>query len=218
MSITPITQTELREELVVFLRNQDILSISERGVTTTTAEGTLSGTATITIARSNVKNIRSITIDAVSKAFGTDYSVNYDSSGNCVITFTSNQTGDYVVSYDYGSDKIYPDYPRTDLKLASYPRIALHDIQLNTTPGGFGDVFESNVLFSVTIFTHDDGDYDLITLIQNTRNAFLNNRSSFYNLKLITTVNQGPEIKSGDRNQVISQITLDITSQFQYEK
>ena len=115
----------IKQEQVVFLRNQNILSTTVRGVTTASATGTLSGTVTITIARTNVKNIRSVTVASVAKYLGTDYTVDYDHASGCVITFGSNQTGAYAVSHDYGSDKIYPDFPRDDLTIDSYPRIAV---------------------------------------------------------------------------------------------
>ncbi|MFW6130754.1 MAG: hypothetical protein ACOC56_06160 [Atribacterota bacterium] len=103
---------EIKEELCVFLRNQDILSTTQRGVTNTTKTGTLSSEDTITISKSDVKNIRSIEVASTSKSFGKDYLVDYNNASGCVITFNSNQTGDYTVDYDYGSDSIYPDFPR----------------------------------------------------------------------------------------------------------
>ena len=57
----------IKKEQVDFLRNNDVFTITQRGVTTTTQEETLSAETTITIDKTNVKNIRSITVGGVSK-------------------------------------------------------------------------------------------------------------------------------------------------------
>ena len=174
--------TQIKQEQLVFLRNNDVFSVGERGVTTTTQEDTLSGTATITIDKTTVKNIRSITVASVSKYVGIDYTVDYKHVTGCLITFGSNQTGAYVVTYDYGTDKIYPDFPRDDLTINSYPRIAVDVINAPIQPFGIGgDTFISDVAFTVVVF--DDDSDDLDSYIQTMKDLYENNAKNFYYTK-----------------------------------
>jgi len=198
----------IKQEQLVFLRNQDIFSVSERGVTTANATGTLSGTNTITIAVSAIKNIRSVTVDAVAKSFGTDYTVAYNAA-NCVITFTSNQTGDYTVPYDHGTDKIYPDFPRDDLTIDSYPRIAIDLLNISTEAFGIGgEDFISDIPFTVVVYSDKSNDLD--GYIDSIRSAYLSNAKGFYYLRFVKPTLVGPTINSQDKKDEIMQKNLDL--------
>jgi len=205
--------TSIKQELVTFLRNQNILTIAQRGVTTASATGTLADENTITIARSNVKNIRSITVASVSKSLGTDYTVNYNHASGCIITFTANQTGNYSVSYDYGSDKIYPDFPRDDLDINSYPRIAMDILSIDTDAFGIGgSQFISNINFTVVVYADDLDDID--SYIQAIKTAFESNAKTFYYLGFIKPILTGPCISSPDRSDEIMQRNIDFQAMF----
>ena len=203
----------IKQEQVVFLRNQDIFTVGSRGVTTANATGTLSGTKVITISRTNVKNIRSITVDAVSKSLGTDYTVDYNHATGCVITFGTNQTGDYIVSHDYGTDKIYPDFPRDDLTIGSYPRIALDILNVTTDAFGIGgSQFISNVAFTIVVY--DDSSDDIDGYIQTIKDAYVTNAKNFYYLKFIKPTLIGPTINSQDKKNEIMQKNIDLVGMF----
>lgn len=205
--------SNIKQELVTFLRNQNILTIAQRGVTTASATGTLADENTITIARSNVKNIRSITVASVSKSLGTDYTVNYNHASGCVITFTANQTGNYSVSYDYGSDKIYPDFPRDDLDINSYPRIAMDILSIDTDAFGIGgSQFISNINFTVVVYADDLDDID--SYIQAIKTAFESNAKTFYYLGFIKPTLTGPCISSFERSDEIMQRNIDFQAMF----
>ena len=79
---------EFTEEMTVFLRNQNIFSVSERGVTTQTDEfdgDTIE--VDFQIDRINVKNVRSVSVGGTLQSFGTDYLVDYaDDNGKTTIT------------------------------------------------------------------------------------------------------------------------------------
>lgn len=199
---------EIKEELVVFLRNQGILSTSVRGVTNTQDTGTFSSDSSYLINRTNVKNIKSVTIASTSKSFGTDYTVDYyfDDSGTrkCKISFVSSETGAYTIDYDYGTDKIWPDFPRDDLSISSYPRIAVDVISITTQPFGIGGNEDlSNILFSVQVFGTSTS--DLNTYQKSIRTKFLENRKTFFNLGFITPVGTGPLIDDAKRQEIMSQ-------------
>lgn len=208
--------TEIKEEIIVFLRNSDVFSTSTRGVTTTNQTGSLSSQTTITIALTTVKNIRSVSVASVSKLLGEDYTVDYNHASGCVITFNTSQSGSYDVSYDYGSDKIYPDFPRDDLSISSYPRIAADVINVVTEPFGIGGTsFISNVTFTVVVYAAKTNDID--SYIHAIKTAFVNAPKSFYYLKYVKPVGIGPLIASQNRNDEIYQRNIDLMGMFNTE-
>ena len=130
MTVTGLIDiAEAEEELSVFIKNNDIMTITTRGVATVTATGTFASDSSFVIANSNVRNIRSVTVGGSPLTFGTDYTVDYhflDTTYKCKITFTAAQTGAYSIPYDHGtSDKIYTDWPQDTLSISSYPRIVI---------------------------------------------------------------------------------------------
>lgn len=202
----------IKSEIISFLRNSDVLPTSVRGVTTTTDTGTFSADLTHLINVSNIKNIRSITIDAAPLVFGTDYTydIDYNDSGTikCQITFTTAQTGDYVITYDYGSDKIYPDFPRDDLSIDSYPRIAA-DI-LSSTSNSFGiggNAFISSYLMTVVVYS--DNVDDIEDYIQTIKDSLINNANDFYYLNYVKPSSIGPVIEDPERSNEIVKRNID---------
>ena len=175
----------------------------------------LSGTKVITISTAGVKNIRSITVAAVSKSLGTDYTVAYGVTST-VITFGANQTGDYVVSHDYGTDSIFPDFPRNDLTINSYPRIAVDIQNVDTDALGIGgDNFISNVAFTIVVY--EDNTDDIDGYIQTIKTAYMANAKTFYYLKFIKPTLIGPTIKSLDRSDEIMQKNIDLLGMFEVD-
>ncbi len=206
----------IKQEQVVFLRNQDVFSISERDVLTTTATGTLSGTKVITISKTNVRNIRSITVAAVSKYVGIDYTVDYINASGCVITFGANQTGDYIVSHDYGTDKIYPDFPRDDLTINSYPRIAMDILNVSIDAHGIGgSQFISNIAFTIVIYSDNSDDLD--SYINTIKELYVTNAKEFYYMKFIKPTLIGPTINSPDKKDEIMQKNIDLLGMFEVD-
>ncbi len=210
----------IKQEQIVFLRNQDILTITQRGVTTATVTGTFDADSSYLINVSNGKNIRSITVGGSPLAFGTDYTVNYnyDDSGTTKIkiTFTSAQTGGYSIPYDYGTDKIYPDFPRDDLTIDSYPRIAMDIMTVSTDAFGIGgSQFISNITFTVVVYADDTDDID--GYIQAIKDAIRGNAKLFYYVNFVKPTITGPLINSPDRSDEIMQRNTDFQALFQEE-
>lgn len=209
---------KIKQEQLVFLRNNDVFSVAERGVTTTTKEASLSGTDTITISAVAVKNIRSITVGGTPKYVGIDYTVVYPKKGvvDCVITFGSNQTGAYVVTYDYGTDKIHPDFPRNDLTISSFPRIAVDILNAPIEPFGIGgDSFISDV--ALTIVVYSDNSDDLDSYIQTIKDLYVANSKNFFYLNFVKPSLIGPTINSPDKKDEIMQKNIDILGMFNVE-
>src|SRR3990167_9276630 len=131
----------LRNELCNFLRYSDVLSTTIRGVTRVTGETWtvgVGGEATHTLANNPVRDIKSLTINSTTKYYLRDYTLNFTTG---VITWNTAliQNDVVLVTYDYGSgDKIYPDFPRDDLRLTSFPRIGIELTSVTTEPLGLG--------------------------------------------------------------------------------
>ena len=203
----------IKQEQVNFLRNQDIFSTTIRGVTTQTDTGTFSAAATHTLATNptTAKNIRSVVVAGVTLIYGEEYTVNFLTG---VISFVSSQTGAYTISYDGGnSDSIYPDFPRDDLTINSYPRIAVDVMSAPIDAFGIGgDTFISNV--SMTIVVFDDNSDDLDSYINTIKELYVTNAKNFFYLKFIKPTLIGPTINSPDKKNEIMQKNIDIMGMF----
>lgn len=220
--MSTIDYTAVRNEILRFVRNSDVLTVAERGVTTTTASGSLTAATSLLINVSNVKNIRSITIDAAPIVYGRDYTYNldYNDSGTikCRIAFTASTTGAYVVTYDYGTDKIFPDYPRSDLTIASFPRASIDISQTASDWGGFGGVLDSKVYFTVVFYGL--GTDWVNAAVEAMRNAFITGYNDFYYFRTTRPVSIGPVVVSPrekTKDKVFQQ-NVDFVSEFNYER
>jgi len=211
----------LKTEVVYLIRNGDVLTIAERGVTTATATGTFTADSSLIISRTNVKNIRSITVAGSLLTYGTDYTINldFDNSGTiaCKITFTSAQTGAYSIPYDYGTDKIFGDFPRDDLRLNSYPRIAVDLISKSTDAFGIGGTaFISDTL--VTSIAYSQSIDKIETLLDSIESLLRTNAKNFYYAPFVKPIGRGPLIKSEDRNDVILHKNQDSMAMFSVDQ
>lgn len=212
---TTVNLTEMKEELVVFLRNKDILTTTQRNVTTTNDAGSWTAESNHLIDVPNIKNIRGITVDATPLVFGTDYNVDYsyDDSGTikCRITLTNPQTGAYDIEYDYGTDKIFSDLPKTTLNISSFPRIGVDFIGINTSELGIGGY--SNVTdVSLSIYVYDPKTGAIDDFMQSIRTAIMQNKKTFYYFSFVTLVTVGPTLVFIDGKQKIYQRNIDIVS------
>ena len=206
----------IKTELVNFIRNQDVLTTVQRGVTTYQDTGTFDADSAHTLGNSPtiVKNVRSVVVAAVTLTYGADYTVNFDTG---VISFTVAQSGAYTIDYDSGStDKIYPDFPRDDLTINSYPRIAVDIVGVNTDAFGIGGTeFISNITFTVVVYGDNA---DLVdTYIQTIRDALISNTKSFNYISFIKPVLTGPLINSPDRSDEIMHRNSDYQGMFSVE-
>ena len=214
-----LNQKNIVNEIVDFIRNSDVFSTTTRSVTTTTNTGTFSAALTHTIAVTNIKNIRSIVVGETTLTFGTDYTYDKDFLDTTIktkITFTSAQTGAYTITYDYGTDKIFPDFPKTELTISNFPRIAVDLIDIVSEPGGFGNVMENKVNFTVVVYAANIDDIrDYISTI---REKFGDAWTSFYYLTgVIRTTSTGPIIVSENKKDKIFQQNIDFEARFNYE-
>jgi len=209
---------KIKQELTVFLRNEDIFTITIRGVTTSSDTGTFTAASTHTLATNPTlaKNVRSIIVSGSTLTLLDDYSVNYVTG---VITFVAAQTGAYTISYDQGStDKIFPDFPKPELKVSSFPRISVDILDVGTEPGGFGNVNTNNIDFTIVIYatkTKDVSDY-----LTSIRSSFINERTYLrQQLGIITPMRTGPILTAPNANKgnKIFQQNIDFRGILKYE-
>ena len=207
---------EIKKEIVNFLRNQDIISTTNRGVTTVAPTGTFTNAATYTLATSPtfVKNIRSVVVGGVTLDYKTDYTVNFDTG---VITFTVAQTGAYTVTYDYGStDSIFPDFPQANLKLSAFPRVAV-----DIVGGAISDVDiganATHHVYDLTIVCYSTDTEELEDMISAVITALLANKKTFYYMKFVTLTSLGPILNSSNKGDKVLQRNVDFRSVFNFE-
>lgn len=215
-----IDEFNVRKELVEFLRNSDILTITERGVTTESDTGTFASDSSHLINDATVKNIRSISVAGAPLSLGLDYTtdMNFDDSGTkkCKFTFVVPQTGAFVISYDTGSDKIYPDFPRDDLHISSYPRIAV-DTQ-DSTSDAFGIGGNDYITdMGVTVIGYAKTTQKIDDIITKTRTAIITNNQNFFYLRFIKPVGKGPIISDPEGKNEIFSRNVDFLSKFNVE-
>ncbi len=206
--------TNVKQEVTQFLRNSDIFTVGVRGVTTQTDTGTFAGDSTHTLETNptTAKNIRSVTRGAL-LVYGQDYTVNFVTG---VITFTSAQTGSFTIIYDTGPDAIFPDFPRDDLDISSYPRIAVDITNVVTDAFGVGgDQFISNINFTVVVY--EDNVDTIEVYIQAIKDAMRGNAKLFFYVNFVKPTITGPLIISPDRSNEIMQRNTDFQAMFQEE-
>lgn len=207
----------IKQEFVNFLRNQDILSISTRGVTTATDNkvASLTGSETFTVDNSGLKNVRSVEVNSTAINFGEDYTIDLDNNQITVLSVTATDTVD--IEYDYGTtDRIFPDYPQPHLKLKDFPRIGF-DLLSGTSEEfelGAGTLVSDYVL---SINAYDANKDNVGTIISDIRSAIIDNKKNFYYIPFITITNLGPEIISPFGEMKIIQRNQDCDISFVFE-
>jgi hypothetical protein len=213
---TTINDTKIRNEVVNYLRNKDLIPVGTRGVTTGSDTGTFTSASTYTLSHTNAKNIRSIVVGATTLKYGRDYT--FTSAG--VITFTAAQSGAYTISYDYGnSDRIFPDWPRDMTSISQFPRIAVLWTDATTQPGGFGSVDVSDIDMSVVVFGTTT--IEVETIINSIRSNVRTDKSNFWYLGAWTQIiSTGPYVMEtfGVGHDKLIHQNIDIRGRIRYEK
>ena len=217
---TTINPDDIKRELLYELRNADILTISERNVSTTTDSGTWTADTSHLINVQNGKNIRSITVGGSPLTYGDDYDYNidFDDSGTIKIkvTLVSAQTGDYVITYDYGTDRIFPDFPKSTLDLSEFPRVSIDLI------GGTTEIMnltgeKTKASYRATVVVYSSKQSKVESTIQNIRTFLLINKRNLYFSYFISPTDYGPIVKNPFGKNKILQRNQDAMIEFIFE-
>jgi len=208
----------IREEIVVLLRNSNIFTIGVRSATTATQNFTATAGQTVfTLTNTPVRNVRSLTINAVNKYLFTDYTVNYV-TGAITLNTGATLSDAVAIQYDYGAtagEKIYPDYPRGDLTLTSFPRVGMEITSARTEPFGLSGVNHiTDILVSIFAFIPGNkdsaiagglgGTMDLSDTISAIRNTIRANAKLFSQFQYIYPTSVSP-IMRGTNDKIIHQ-------------
>lgn len=171
-----ILLNEVRLEFINFLRNSDVFTNSERNVTTATESFTASGGAEIfTVSNANCKNIRSVKQNGTALTYYTDYTIDLD---NAQVSVSKSLTAsdDIDIEYDYGTDAIFPDFPRPDISLSSFPRMAFMIYNYLSEIAGAGNVL--NTSFTIQINIYDKSSEALDDKIDSLRQSVISAQTS----------------------------------------
>jgi len=215
-----VDEGNVKEEMVVFMRNSDILTVAERGVTTTSE--TFSGTGApqvLTLTNNVVRNIRSVN-DGSAKSAYSDYTPSYSASTTTVSGTFASGTDNITVSYDYSTgatEAIWGDYPELgELDAGDFPRVGFDFISSVSEPLGIGDTnYMSSKLMNVRVYDNKTSVIDraMTTL----RQAIKDNQKSFYYYKFVKMSTITPLIPHEEFKRKIRERGIDFELQFAFE-
>ena len=216
--MTNILDTEkISREFLVFLRNSDILSTTVRGVTRVTNQFNGNGTnKNFTLTNTNIKNVKTVIVGTTTLDYGYDYEVNYNTGVVSLVVAPEIGTDNVKITYDHGvGDKIYPDFPRQDISISSYPRIGFDIISIDTVDIGFGNAMTSDVDIQVNLYSVSRNDLKSYGNIL--RTALINNRNSFFYLNHLIPIGNGLDLPNiAEENKVFMRV-VNIRSILNYE-
>lgn len=213
-SVTGIVDLfRLKEELVVFFR-QRLVDPKDRGSNKTNVQsGTGSKVKFELPEETTITAIRSVLINDALQTNYTDYYVDYNDKYSLtkpVVYFLTPPANNATVQFDYQDSSywIFPDVPRADLSLDSYPRVGIGRIIVRTkedglhADGNLTDFFGSIVVRSAK-------ENELNSLITDIRTLIRQNKKKFHYFKLIIPQGAGSMIPQPGREEKILQMNQD---------
>lgn len=197
------------DEMVVYLRNK-VTDPSSRTTAQTDEFNGDASTVAFTLTKPGAKNVTTVTIGAVTQTFGTDYTVAYDPTST-VVTFTTapgSGTNNVDITYDYDQTWIYPDMPRKDLRLSSFPRMSVIVVSGVTDPAGINlDGYFTSLILSITAYAEDDD--TVRDLLMQAKDNLMDDAKNFYYFNEGYPVNMSPLINFVDGDTRIVQQSMD---------
>lgn len=200
---------DIKDELVNFLRdNLNSYDTNER-ISVRTSTKTALATQTLFSLSNNMSYVRSVTIDGTAKTFGTDYSILWRGNDRGGIELSTPMIGGETVVIVWGekSDEgnfVYPDFPRADLGISTYPRVGF---TLRNRPrvaglGGGLDLPYAHT-FTLSIKVLYTGNYTIDEMVHEIRTAIAANCKNFYNFRFISPSDIGEYSITEDASQNI---------------
>jgi hypothetical protein len=227
-SITLSTETltgiiefsRVKEELITFFRKKLTDPKARDSIEVSTQSGTGSQVK-FELPRANAKYVDSVYIDGVLKTEYTNYYVDYNDSlqlSKPVVYFLSPPANGSIVEikYCYGTSWVYPDVPRADLNIESYPRINLKFISVRTKEDGLGALGNiTDILCSLQVWSANAN--ELSDLINDARTIIMQNKKNLHYFKLMVPGEQGPVLIAPGREDKIIAQNQDFMLQFRLE-
>ena len=218
---------DVKTEMVVFLRNSDILSTTQRGVTTTSNVFTATASQTVfTLSNNVVRNIRYATVDGTTKSAYTDYTPDYKTLSSTLTFGTGLTAGELLdVGFDYSSgtkEKVFPDYPELVHLPSSIPRIGFGITGFRTQALSIGDSNWFNDAL-ITVKVYDSYLKNIDGFITTLRSKIKAAQLSFYHFQTIRPKNIGPELLHDIRNKTelsgkVFEKAVDLIARFNFEQ
>jgi hypothetical protein len=203
---------KLKEELIVFFR-KNLTDPSSRGTIKNSTQSGVTGKVKFELPDDDVKFIDSVYINGTLQINYTDYYVDYNDASqlsNPVVYFLTPPTSGAIVEikYSHGQSWIYPDTPRTDLSINSYPRVNVNFISFRTAEDGIGSLGNiTDVLGSVAVWSIKES--ELASIIKNARTLIMQNKKNFHYFKLIIPQSTGPVLIPPSREDKVLQQNQD---------
>ncbi|HEU04630.1 MAG TPA: hypothetical protein ENH95_05915 [Nitrosopumilus sp.] len=224
---------KLKTEMVVFLRNSDILSITQRGVTTISNVFNATTNQTVfTLSNAVARNIRSVVLasephtpDRATKNAYDDYTPDYKSISSTITFGTGiSENSSVIVTYDYSSgttEKVWADYPELQYLPASVPRVGFDITGFRTQALSIGDSnWFSDALITVKVY--DSNLKNIDGFISTIRSKVKESQLSFYHFQIVRPKNIGPALlhditsKSKLSGKVFEK-AIDLLARFNFE-
>jgi len=190
--MTIVNKIKIKEEILNFLRNNDLIPITDRNVTTDTETITATaGQTDFTIVETKIiRNIRSVTVNAVSKEAYVDYDIGIiDTLANTkIVSFYSGLSlnDEVIITYDVNNaidDRIYADMTEVKVIKGGFPRINI-EIEESTDEPINSNHSKYNKMLVLTVRVLAER-WELETLSQSTYQLVFNNKQSWQNNNLM---------------------------------
>lgn len=212
--ISIVNVDTIKEEVVVFFRNNltDPSSRDTIGSDVYTAGG---ASGNFTLSHKDVKNITSLTVSGIAQTAYLDYTPDYKNNDPTLFPTATMASApvsgvQVIVNYKYGTGWIFPDYPRKDLTLSSYPRVGIDIISKRTEPLGIGGTaILSDYLMSMVAYADKASVVD--SILAEAGSVLFLNMKNFQNFKFIYPVSLTALMKDPNREEKIVQRTQDFT-------
>lgn len=207
-----IDKSRLMGELVEFFR-QRLTDPNNRGTIETTIQSGTGSKVKFTLPRASINCMYSILVNNTIQSNYTEYYVDYkDRNPNDypIVYFLTPPSNLATVefTYCYGTSWIYPDVPKIDMKLGSYPRVSIRLLGFRTTEGGLGALSNiTDMLGTVDIYSSMES--ELEDLVRDIRTLILQNKKNFNYFNLIIPQGTGPVLVSPSREERILQQNQD---------
>lgn len=228
-----ISIIRIKEEILNLFRNSDLISMTVRGVATTTDNFSVSSTVSyLELSEDPVKNIRSVTKNSILLEYGKDYNVNlYGKTASLAkrVNFTVDLiNGDNVdIEFDYTNktdtksglpigDRVYADFPQKFVTTSKYPRIGF---EIDTVSGKPRDLqhklTQKNFVFSFGVFAKS-GNID--NIYEATDNILFLNRKTLYYLNVLVFQGISPKEPTPNTNNTIFQTLWSYNAPLEFQK
>ena len=216
-----INRLKIKEEILNYIRNQDIISPTVRGVTTTTDTFTTTEIRPIvTLTNRGVKNIREVSVGDTTYVAFVDYDIiNLETSSSVSIEFNIDVTigSELQVTYDYGNgDRVYWDFPQDYVSIAKLtPRITFDLVSIATTNRSLNEnLQQKSLVFEFRVFS---GGNDVEVIAQNLYDSIFSNKKDFKRLNYLRASGYSSKLPVGNTSNNVFMVSFMYTASAEFE-